>query len=174
MERGSRKESWFSERNCSAIALILGNACFSTACQWWFRVWHLADVNQCRSLLQLIYTTWRYGPIFSFVCVFAKGQFFPHFSFAWKWNYRLVLSMKTNKPCCLKHWDVIVLWKVPMMSGKAVAFSLTLLFQVKVTFTQRQICSQGLESDAFYVGKMHQHEAPIYWYDLDIPKECEM
>ena len=49
MERGSRKESWFSERNCSAIALILGNACFSTACQRWFRVWHSADVNQCCS-----------------------------------------------------------------------------------------------------------------------------
>lgn len=61
-----------------------------------------------------------------------------------------------------------------MMSGKAVAFLPAQLFQLKVIFTQRLICSQGTESDFFCGGKIQQHEAPIYGYDLDIPEEYEM
>lgn len=41
-------------------------------------------------------------------------------------------------------------------------------------FTQRGIFSQGLGSDVFYVGKMQQHEAPVYRYDLDAPEEWGM
>lgn len=61
-----------------------------------------------------------------------------------------------------------------MMSGKALAFLPTWLFQLKAIFTQRLICSQGIESDVFCVGKMQQHEAPAYGYDLDTPEEHEM
>lgn len=47
------------------------------------------------------------------------------------------------------------------MGDKTVAFLPTLPFQVKAVLIQRQICSQGLESDVFYAGKMQRHEAPI-------------
>lgn len=46
------------------------------------------------------------------------------------------------------------------MGDKTVAFLPTLPFQVKAVLIQRQICSQGLESDVFYAGKMQRHEAP--------------
>lgn len=167
MGRGSRKESRCSERNCSATALVLGNACFSTARQWWFRVWHLADVNQRRSFAtaDLCYLKiWSH--IFFCVHVCQRIIFSPLF-FTWKWNCRLCFPVWKNKPCCLKHRDVIILWKILIMSGRAVAFLPALLFQVKVTFTQKWICSQRLEFDVFCVGKMQQHEAPIYQYDLD-------
>lgn len=80
MGSGSRKESWFSERNCSALALMLGNACFSTACRWWFRGWHEADVNQCSSFTAADLCYLKIWPhIFFCVHICQKMIFFSFF-----------------------------------------------------------------------------------------------
>lgn len=91
-------------------------------------------LSWCKSVL-LLHQSWfmlpeDVVPYFLQCACLPKDDFFT--TFAWKWRYGLVLFKKITKPGCLEPWDGIVLWKIPTMTGKAVAFWSTLLFQVKV------------------------------------------
>lgn len=62
------------------------------------------------------------------------------------------LRAENNKPCCLEPWDGLFCEKSFCRGAKLWPFGPTLLF--RVLFTQRGICSQGLEFDVFCVSSM--------------------
>lgn len=161
MERGSRKESWFSERNCSGAWKCLFFNCVSVG------IYRLT-LSWCKSALPL-HCNWfmapeDLAPYFLLWACLPKTNFFTtslllvNETTGWKQQTMLSRTLR---------W--IVLWKMPSLRGKAVAFWANFAIP-GAAHPERDLLSRAW----IWCLLCQQHEAPMDWCDLDIPEGCEM
>lgn len=114
MERGNRKEWWFSERNCSGAWKCLFFNCVSVG------IYRLT-LSWCKSVL-LLHCSWFMAPedlapyFLLWACLPKANSFTAFLLFVNEtsgWKQQAMMSETLR-------W--IVLWKIPLLGGKAVAF----------------------------------------------------